>query len=182
MSRRLLIVLSVSAVVAVVALTLATRRPTTAGDALAAGTVREVSGTMPVLPSSTLDGRRLSAAEYGGRAVVVNFWATTCGPCRREQPLLADVSRTSGRDAFFIGVDYQDDDAAARRWLERYDVPYVNVADPDGSIASRFGVTVGLPTTVIVDARGQLRFQVLGEIDRETLEDLLDRVGAAPAA
>jgi cytochrome c biogenesis protein CcmG/thiol:disulfide interchange protein DsbE len=138
--------------------------------------VRTLSGTMPAIEALTLDGGSISPSDYAGRPVVVNFWATWCGPCRREQPLLASAARDLGERATFIGIDYEDQDDAARDWLERYDVPYANVADPSGDLADGFGVTVGLPTTFVIDADGRMRFRVMGEIDRETLDDLLGRV------
>ena len=144
--------------------------------------VLPMQGAMPRLSGPTLDGGELSPSAYAGRPVVVNFWSTTCPPCKREQPMLASVARAQGPSGpVFIGVSYRDAEDAARAWLRRYDVPYANVRDPAGSIASTFGVTVGLPMTFVADADGQLRYRVFGEIDRQTLEDLISRVSAPPS-
>jgi len=139
-------------------------------------TIVEVDGTMPPLEATTLDGSTFSAADLRGTPLVVNFWATWCEPCEREQPLLVQAAEEAGGEVAFLGVDYRDEDDAAREWLARYDVPYPNVADPNGSIGYRLGVTTGLPTTVVVDGDGRLRFRVLGELDRATLDDLIERV------
>jgi peroxiredoxin len=96
------------------------------------------------------------------------------------QPLLVRALGDLGDRVRFVGVAERDDDTAAREWLDRYDVPYPNVADPRGSLAYRFGVTAGLPTTIVVDADGRLRFRVMGELDRPTLDEVLAEVGVAP--
>jgi DsbE subfamily thiol:disulfide oxidoreductase len=138
----------------------------------------EIDGAMPDLDLTALDGSAVTSAALAGRTVLVNFWATWCGPCKREQPLLARAARAHD-DVSFLGVDYRDQDDAARDWIATYDVPYPSVADPDGSLGDRFGVTTGLPTTIVIDADGRLRYRVLGELDAATLERLLRNVGTA---
>jgi DsbE subfamily thiol:disulfide oxidoreductase len=154
----------------------------TSSDPLGHPAVRGVTGEMPAVEGPTLDGGTLSPSDYSGRPVVVNFWATWCAPCKRELPLLADLARREGSRVAFIGVDYKDQDGPARGWISRYGVPYANVGDPDGDLANAFGVSVGLPTTFVVDATGELRFRVMGELHAGTLEGLLARVQPSPSA
>jgi thiol-disulfide isomerase/thioredoxin len=135
--------------------------------------VTEVSGRAPELSGSTLGGATIGPSDYEGRVVVVNFWATWCGPCRREQPALSRVEAAQPADgAAFVGVNFRDDPAAARAYLEEFDVAYESLEDPSGSIAFRFGVPY-LPATIVVDPDGDLRFRVVGAIDDRTLEDLI---------
>jgi cytochrome c biogenesis protein CcmG/thiol:disulfide interchange protein DsbE len=140
--------------------------------------VQEVSGRMPVLEGADLAGGTLTSSDYAGRVVVVNFWATSCAPCRREQPILSAAQSRAGDDGpFFIGVNHREGEDAARAYLDEFDVRYPSLGDPAGDIAYRFGVPF-LPTTVVIDADGRLRYRIAGAIDEETLDDLLSRVTA----
>ena len=86
--------------------------------------------------------------------------------------MLSEVAAAGG--ATFVGVNYRDDEAAAEAYLEEFDVGYPSVSDPSGSLAFAFSVPY-LPATFVADAEGNLRFRVVGEIDRATLEDLIAR-------
>jgi cytochrome c biogenesis protein CcmG/thiol:disulfide interchange protein DsbE len=137
--------------------------------------VRELSGPAPALEGDTLDGGRLEAADTAGRVVVVNVWATWCDPCERELPLLVRAHERYGDEVAFVGVDHRDDGEAALEWVERFQIRFPVLADPTGRLGDRLGVPY-LPTTVIVDAAGRLRYRVEGELDRATLDRLIAEV------
>jgi thiol-disulfide isomerase/thioredoxin len=136
-----------------------------------------ISGPMPVVAGPTVQGGALQVGDYRGKVVLINFWATWCNPCRREQPELEALWRKlspSGKVAF-IGVNYKDQAAAAATYLQRYGVTYPSVSDPNGSLGDRFNVPY-LPATILVDADGQLHYRLVGEQKADFVEGLLQTV------
>ena len=97
-----------------------------------------------------------------GKTIVLNFWASWCGPCRDEMPLLQQGSkRWHGKDVVFVGIDAKDVRGDARKFLARYGVTYQNVYDGKGSMIGRYGVT-GYPETYFIDKTGKVRYRIAG--------------------
>lgn len=139
---------------------------------------------LPALAGPTLDGGTIAPDEYRGRVVLVNVWATWCGPCRQEQPMLQRLwERYEDRGVYFLGIDYRDDHAKALTWVEdEFHVTYPSIEDPSGSFADDLGFT-GLPATYVADRSGRMRYQVLGAAEEEDLVRILDEMLAGgPAA
>jgi cytochrome c biogenesis protein CcmG/thiol:disulfide interchange protein DsbE len=138
-------------------------------------------GDTPPVPAVTLpafDGRRLALTDLQGHPVVLNFWASWCVPCAEEAPILEAVwNEFRAKGLIVVGVDTQDLEQPARRFLVRHGITYVNVRDPDGSLARRFGTT-GVPETFFVGGDGRIRGKFPGgQVDRAawraTVEALL---------
>jgi len=90
--------------------------------------------------------------------VLVDFWATWCGPCRQEMPLLAQLQAKYEPLGFtMLGVNVEPDSAAAVAWLKGVPVTFPILFDTDSAVAGRFGVE-GMPSTVFVDRNGQVRY------------------------
>jgi thiol-disulfide isomerase/thioredoxin len=139
------------------------------------GQVVEASGPMPPVSAPSLDGGRVTPDTYRGEVVVVNFWASWCAPCRKEQPGLERLWREYERGSVqFLGVNFKDDPAAARTYLEEFEVSYPSVAD-DGVIAHRFRVPY-LPATILVDRSGQMRYRLLGAQDEAVVRGYLEEL------
>jgi thiol-disulfide isomerase/thioredoxin len=105
--------------------------------------------------------QRLAALK--GHPVVVNQWASWCGPCRAEFPLFQKASRALGKRVAFLGVDSMDNDGDAAGFLKRYPVPYPSYKDGDGKVAQVFNGVGPLPKTVFYDASGKLRYVHVGQ-------------------
>jgi len=116
-------------------------------------------GEKPAAPGFTLPryhGGKLSLTDLRGKAVVLNFWASWCGPCRDEAPLLERVWRGyRDRGVVVVGVNIQDLEPAARKFLQEFQITYPNVRDGDGRIAKKYGVT-GVPETFFIDRSGRI--------------------------
>jgi len=104
--------------------------------------------------------RRLGALRSHG--VVVNKWASWCGPCRFEFPVLQRVSVKLGRQVAFLGLDSQDQTGAARRFLSSHPTSYPSYVDPDADLAKLVRAPVGMPITSFYDRSGRLVFQHAG--------------------
>jgi cytochrome c biogenesis protein CcmG/thiol:disulfide interchange protein DsbE len=98
---------------------------------------------------------RQRLADLKGHPVVVNKWASWCGPCREEMPWFQTLSARLGKRIAFFGVDTDDSSAAARGFLDEFPLPYPSYVDPDGEIAEELNATVGFPATAIYDSRGE---------------------------
>jgi cytochrome c biogenesis protein CcmG/thiol:disulfide interchange protein DsbE len=105
--------------------------------------------------------RRLG--ELRGYPVVVNKWASWCGPCREELPWFQDLSARLGRRIAFLGVDSNDSSAAARTFLGQFPVPYPSYSDPDQEIARAIRASVGFPGTTFYDRDGELTYVRQGQ-------------------
>ncbi len=109
-------------------------------------------------------------AKLKGHPVVVNVWASWCGPCRSEFPYFQQASANLGKKVGFLGVDSDDSEKGAASFLEEYPVPYPSVTDPDKSLARGLLNYDGYPGTVFYGADGEQTNVHLGPYT--SLEDL----------
>ncbi len=105
-----------------------------------------------------------SLADYRGRWVLVNFWASWCIPCKQESPVLEDFQdRYGGRDFTVLGIDSRDLSGNGRAFVRRYGLSYPQLRDGDGAVAHEYGTT-GVPENFLVDPRGKLRLTLVGPV------------------
>jgi cytochrome c biogenesis protein CcmG, thiol:disulfide interchange protein DsbE len=111
-----------------------------------------------------------SLADYRGRWVLVNFWASWCDPCRAEAPALEKFQREHGGRKFAVlGIDTRDLSGDGRDFVREYRLSYPQLRDGDGDAAHDYGTT-GVPETFLVDPSGKLRLHFPGPVSEETLE------------
>lgn len=133
----------------------------------------------PVFTAERLgDAGSLSLIELRGRPVVINFWASWCGPCETEAPILNEAHRVYGDDVAFVGVNIKDAKSAALEFERRFDVAYPSVRDESGEIYSDYGLT-GQPETYLIDSNGVIVEHIPGAIaGRDALFQSLDALVA----
>ena len=134
--------------------------------AVAADTLQPWSGgPTPVLTGKTLDGDTFALAEYRGRVVVVNFWATWCVPCVAEMPALQRLrERLAPRRVEVVAVNFQENAARIAPFVERLGLTFPVVRDHDGTIRAAWNVTV-FPTTFVVGPDRRIAWVATGEVD-----------------
>ena len=140
---------------------------------LSKGSARvEVGEAAPTTSLPHLEGESNSSlADYRGRWVLVNFWASWCEPCEEEAPALQKFQRRHGDAGFTVlGIDSQDLSDDAREFVQRYDLTYPQLRDGDGDAADDFGTT-GVPESFLVDPRGKVRLVFPGLVTEEYLAE-----------
>lgn len=134
----------------------------------------EGSEPAPELSGPKLGGGSLSLADYQGKVVVINLWASWCGPCRREQPELERVWREyRDRGVQFLGLNVRDQTAAARAFQDEFGVTYPSFEDDSSQLAFTLEAQV-LPTTYIIDRAGRIAFRLTGTVGGALLRKVLD--------
>jgi cytochrome c biogenesis protein CcmG, thiol:disulfide interchange protein DsbE len=125
----------------------------------------------PASPLPRLEGGgSASLADYRGRWVLVNFWASWCIPCREEAPALESFQRRHGDDGFTVlGIDSRDLSGDGRAFVRRFGLRYPQLRDGDGSMAHDFGTT-GVPENFLIDPRGRVRLLLRGPVSEEYLD------------
>jgi len=158
--------------------------PAAGAPEAAAGQTAPLVATLPHFTLADRDGQPRSLHDWPGKALIVNFWATWCAPCRREIPLLQQLQRDHGDEGFQvigIAVDFRDKVLAYADEMQ-IDYPLL-IGEQDGlDAAAAFGVpTVGFPFTVFSDRHGRVVTTHFGELtaaEADLILDAVDRVDA----
>ena len=125
--------------------------------------VAQAAGTDGGVPApdfvlAARDGGKVRLADLKGDVVMINFWASWCGPCRQEMPLLGQLqSKYEPLGFTLLGVNVEPDSKAAATWLKDVPVAFPILFDTKGDVAATFGVE-GMPSTVFVDRDGHVRY------------------------
>lgn len=125
---------------------------------VAVATAADSSGPAPAFTLTDLSGQQEALSKYKGQVVMVNFWATWCGPCQQEMPLLDQMYKKYKPAGFtLIGVNVDKEAPPVKALLERKPVSFPVLLDPANSVSKAYNVNE-MPSTVIVDRKGQIRY------------------------
>ncbi len=123
-------------------------------------------------PTMGADEFEAVLAGLQGQPFIVNIWASWCGPCRTETPLLARASKEYEGRVTFVGVASKDNRQDSLDFIEEYGLTYLNVSDRQGEIRRWMGLR-GFPTTFFFDAEGNLQASIVGGVSEQRLAALL---------
>lgn len=128
--------------------------------------------TLPLLKGQ--NGQKLSLANFKGKPLVINFWSSTCEPCKDEMPLLeTQWERMQSKGVAFLGIDVEDTTSNGLDFMQQHGVTYPSVIDSGGSTLVSYGVTY-TPETIFVDRTGKVISAVRMEITSQQLQDNLN--------
>ncbi len=137
--------------------------------------LQPASAPLPALQFTQLNGERLDLAARDGKPVLVNLWATWCGPCVREMPMLAQAQRDRP-DVRFVFINQGEDADHVVKWLSAQRLTMDNVAIDERRQASAAFKQAGYPTTLLFDASGRLLAKRTGELSEPALQAMLTRL------
>ncbi|MEO5974626.1 MAG: TlpA disulfide reductase family protein [Ilumatobacteraceae bacterium] len=137
------------------------------------GTNDEVTGQLlPVSQIVSLTGTTMSTIDLIGKPLLINFWFSTCEPCRREMPVLAAAHRKYGDSIRFVGINMNDSASVAKSFALKWGVTYELFIEPSGGLVTALGIATA-PFTIFVDGDGRIVNQYAGELTTATLEAII---------
>ncbi|HRK77618.1 MAG TPA: TlpA disulfide reductase family protein [Thiobacillus sp.] len=143
-----------------------------AGGAQAAGFEARASGPAPELKARDLNGVPGTLADYRGKVVLLNFWASWCPPCLREMPSMERLRvKLAGRPLAIVALSSAETPEEVKAYLSRMKLGFPILLDPDGSNTQRWKV-FALPTTFLLDAEGRVRYVLTGPTEWDEGEAL----------
>lgn len=150
-------------------------------ESIAAGLARGQRPPAPAFSLPRFDGGTLALVSLRGQNVLLNFWASWCVPCRDEAPLLERASREyAGRGLVVVGVNIQDLEPEARKFIAQFRISYPNVRDRDGRISRAYGIT-GVPESFFIDREGRVVRKFPGAaVEWRIWQEAIDALMASP--
>ncbi len=146
---------------------------------------KEKRKSAPKLSLGDLDGQKRQLSELKGKVVVVNFWATWCGPCKAEMPEFTKVhAEYRGRGVEFIGAanEARSEREKVQEFVRRLQIQFPILLEASLDHLQAFKVGPGIPATVVIDQQGRVAARITGPTDATQLRQLLDRVLVEAAA
>ena len=145
-------------------------------DGAAAGSAKPI-GTRAEFRLQTLDGRKIGPGDFPGQVVVVDFWATWCGPCHIQARILEAVHKDyNGKKVQFLAANVGEDEDTVKSFVRSKPFPYPVLLDSNSAVSDKLGV-LALPTLMVVDTKGRIAFLRAGVTDGPTVRLLLKQAG-----
>lgn len=177
----LMVLLLLAAVVPLLSGIAVPERTVQASGAEAAALTSDVA---PDFTLKTLDGQSVRLADFKGKVVLINFWATWCPPCVREIPRLVRISeKYADQGLVVLGVNttFQDDPAKVAQFVRDQNISYRVLLDPEGDASQKYPSRL-MPTSYLIDRNGKVVYTKVGEVDEATLDEQVQSLVRAQAS
>lgn len=136
--------------------------------------IPEEGKPLPQFSLPLLEGGEVSGAQLRGKPLFINFWATWCPPCRREMPEIQYLYNKLGRDVSFLLINQAEPSQAVKKYLEDSGLQLPVALDADAQLSAEWGINF-LPTSIFVDAKGNVCRLHVGQMSRDMMMDALDK-------
>jgi len=137
-------------------------------------------GLAPDFELTTFEGQKILLSDLRGQAVVINFWASWCVPCREEAPILEATWREyRDKGVVFIGVDYLDPENDARGYIKEFGITYPNGPDLGTRISQAYRIQ-GVPETFFIDRQGKIQDLFIGPLNQPELRRRIESLLTQP--
>ena len=125
--------------------------------------VVKAGDTAPDFKITTDDGRTVTRANFGGKVLVLNFWASWCAPCVNEAPSLEAFERQMGpQGVVVLGVSIDTNEKRYRQFLQRFGITFPTARDPEANLSASYG-TFLIPETYVIDSAGRVREKIISD-------------------
>jgi peroxiredoxin len=123
----------------------------------------------PAITATKMDGTKTTLKDYAGKTVVLNMWATWCGPCRNELPVIQNAyEQYQEKGVEFLGVNMQESKSAVEQFVTERKLTFPVLLDSDGTVSKALRISA-VPTTYFIDGDGIIRAKLVGEMNSDTI-------------
>jgi peroxiredoxin len=136
----------------------------------------QLNAPAPDFELESISDQHVQLSDLKGKVVLINFWATWCGPCRIEMPVLQSRFERSSRDLIILAVNQQDNQEEIKTFMDELELTFEALLDVEGLVHSQYQVQ-GFPTTFLIDDNGILKVKHIGVMTENQLDDYLAEVG-----